>query len=57
MAHIADACPLTGNFLRLAFAKDARRAHGRLQQSGEDAQQRGFAGAVFSQQYVTAPAI
>jgi hypothetical protein len=57
MAHVADACPLAGNSFWLAFAKDVRRAHGRLQQSGEDAQQRGFAGAVFSQQYITTPAI
>ena len=57
MAHVADTRPLAGNLFRLAVAKDAGGAQGWLQQSGEDAQQGGFARAIFPQQNITAPEI
>ena len=41
-------------FSGFAVGEDAGGAQGWLQQPGEDAQQGGFAGAVFSQQNVTA---
>ena len=57
MAHVADAGPLLTNLFRFTLVEDARGAHGWLQQPGEQAQQGGFAGAIFPQQHVTAAGV
>ena len=51
MAHVADA---GARFVRLGVAEDADRAVAGAQKAGENAQERGLAGAVFAEQDVAA---
>ena len=51
MAHVADA---GAGLMRFVFAEDADRAEAGAEQAGQNAQQRGFARAVFAEQNVAA---
>jgi len=51
MAHVADA---GAGFMRVGVAEDLDRSVGGLQESGQNAQQSGLAGAVFTDEDVTA---